>query len=189
MKLKTVFCCSFLYIGYISSNAQESKFNCDPGNYSVLRKYEGDTFKVECDTIYLINKSTFTLMFNAYNDFRNQNLLLSQYTMVNDSISNMYEAQLDTQKLYFDSLNASFNKLNTSVDQLVQKSTANIDSIAGNLNSIESRVRASKENISNAQHEILEAKKQVKRTRLKWGAIGFGAGTVITFIIAAISFH
>jgi methyl-accepting chemotaxis protein len=171
----------------MSSNAQESRFNCDPGNYSVLRKYRGETFKVECDTIYLVNKSTFALMFNAYNDFRNQNLLLNQYTMVNDSISNMYEAQLDTQKLYFDSLNASFNRLNTSVDQLVKKSSANIDSIAGNLNSIESQIRTTKENISNAQHEIVEAKKQIRRTKLKWGAIGFGAGIVITFIVSAIT--
>jgi len=189
MKLKAFFYCSFLCISFISSDAQESKFNCDPGNYSVLRKYKGEKFTVECDTIYLVNKSTFTLMFNAYNDFRNQNLLLNQYTMLNDSISNMYDAQLDTQKVYFDSLNAHFNKLNTSVDQLVRKSTANIDSIAGNLNSIESQVRASKENISNARLEIVEAKKQVRQTRLKWGAIGFGAGTVITFIVAAIALH
>src|SRR3954468_17515261 len=168
MKLKTLFYCSFLCISFISSNAQESKFNCDAGNYSVLRKYRGETFKVECDTIYLVNKSTFTLMFNAYNDFRNQNLLLNQYTMLNDSISNMYDAQLDTQKLYFDSLNAYFNKLNTSVDQLVNKSTVNIDSITGNLNTIESQVRATKENISNAQKEIVEAKKQIRRTKLKW---------------------
>jgi len=189
MKLKTVFCFSFLCIGFVNSKAQESKFNCDLGNYSVLRKYKGETFKVECDTIYLLNKSTFTLMFNAYNDFRNQNLVLNQYTMLNDSISNMYEAQLDTQKLYFDSLNAYFNKLDTSVDHLVRRSTANIDSIAGNLNTIESQVRVSKENISNAQHDIVEAKKQIRQTRLKWGAIGFGAGTVITFIVAAIALH
>jgi hypothetical protein len=185
MKLKTVFCCSLLCIGFISSSAQESRFNCDPGNYSVLRKYKGETFKVECDTIYLVNKSTFTLMFNAYNDFRNQNLLLSQYTMLNDSLSNMYDAQLDTQKLYFDSLNAYFNKLDTSVNQLVKKSTTNIDSITGNLNSIESQVRATQENISNARKEIVEAKKQIRRTKLKWGAMGLGVGVVITLIISA----
>jgi hypothetical protein len=189
MKLKTAFCCLSTCIYFLSSNAQETKFNCDPGNYSVLRKYKGDMFKVECDTIYLVNKSTFNLMFNAYNDFRNQNLLLNQYTMLNDSISNMYEAQLDTQKLYFDSLNTYFNKLSTSVDQLVKKSSTNIDSIAGNLNVIESQVKSTKENITNAQHEIVQAKKQIRRTRLKWGAIGFGAGMVITFIITIISVH
>src|SRR4051794_37168167 len=183
MKLKIIFCCAFLCAVFISSNAQGTKFNCDPGNYSVLRILRGDVFKVECDTIYIVNKSTFNLMFNTYNDFKSQNLLLSQYISLNDSISGVYQAQLDTQKLYFDSLNMSFNRLSESTDQLVKKSNANIDSIAGNLRTIESQVKASKENITNATHDIIEAKKLINHNKLKWGAIGFGAGTVITLII------
>jgi methyl-accepting chemotaxis protein len=189
MRLKIAFCCLVTFVCFINSNAQEAKFTCDPGNYSVLKLSKGKTFTVECDTIYIVNKSTFNLMFNAYNDFRKQNLLLSQYALVSDSISNMYQTQLDTQRLYFDSLNAYFDTLNVSVNQLVKKSSDNVDSVAANLDSIEMQVKATKENISNAQHNIDEAKKLINRSKLKWGAIGFGAGLVLTLIVSVIALH
>lgn len=184
MKLKIVFV-FFMMINLTSqfSFGQTSIMTCDTNNYSVFRKYKGDMIKVTCDTVYLLNKFTFNLMYNSYNDFRNQNLLLNQYTILNDSISGLYESQLDTQRVYFDTLNAYFNKLANSADTLVNKSKANLGSITENLNTIESQIKDAKDNIANAQKDIIAAKKQMRRQKWKWGAGGFGIGAVVTAIL------
>jgi hypothetical protein len=190
MKLIMAFYCLCMCVSFINSNAQTFKFDdCDSGNFSVLRRYKGNVVNVDCDTIYLMNKFTFNLMYTAYNDFRAQNLLLSRYTSLNDSISNIYQAQLDTQQLYFDSLKTYFDTLSNHADSLAKKSTSNLDSIARNLDSIQLQIRTAKENITHAQHEIKEEKKQKRRDKLKWSAIGFSAGAILTFIVTVISLH
>ena len=186
MQLKTVLLCCCLVSGFMHAGAQISKFNCDTGRYAVFRKLKGAEIKVECDTVYLLNKFTFNIMYNAYNDYRNQNLLLNQYTMMNDSLSGMYEAQLDTQKLYFDTLNTYFEKLSESADLLVKKSTTHVDSISGNLTEIELQIKSAKDNITNAQTNIKEAKKQIRRDRWKWGVVGFGSGVVLVLLATLI---
>ncbi|MEO8147279.1 MAG: hypothetical protein ABI723_06560 [Bacteroidia bacterium] len=187
MKQKIVFC-FFMLVCFVTQQgiAQQNTIDCDTNNYSVFRKYKGDMIKVECDTIYLLNKFTFDLMFRSYNEFRNQNLLLSQYTTLNDSISGLYETQLDSQRVYFDTLNAYFDKLASNADELVDKSKANLGSISDNLDTIQSQIKDAKENITNAQKDIELAKKQMRKQKWKWAAGGFGIGAVLTLIATLI---
>lgn len=161
-------------------------FSCDSGTYAAFRKYKGNLIKVECDTVYLLNKFTFNMMFNSYNEFRQQNLLLSQYKLINDSISGLYESQLDSQRVYFDTLNAYFNKLAITADDLVNKSRSNLGTISNNLNDIESQIDAAKSNISNAQADITAAKKQIRKQKWKWGAGGFTIGATLTLLATFI---
>lgn len=182
MKIKTAFCFLYAFVSFMHSNAQQPAFNCDSADNAVFRKYKGEIVEVKCDTIYLLNKSTFNSMYSAYNDFRSQNLLLNQYTLQNDSISDLYEAQLDTQKQYFDTLNTYFDNLNKSADQIIKKSTANMESISSNLDAINFQVKEATVDLNNTKMEIRKAKQQ----KLKWGAIGFGAGIVATFITILI---
>lgn len=170
----------FLLISTVGKAQLE--FSCDSGTYAAFRKYKGNLIKVECDTVYLLNKSTFDLMYKSYNDFREQNLLLSQYKLINDSISGLYESQLDSQRVYFDTLNAYFNKLAITADDLVNKSKSNLGAISTNLDSIESQIDAAKSNISNAHADIIAAKKQIRKQKWKWGAGGFSIGAVLTLI-------
>ncbi len=176
----------FLMAGCMIGHAQVMQLNCDSNNYAVFRKVKGDMIKVECDTIYVLNKFTFDLMFNSYNNYRNQNLLLSQYAELNDSISSLYESQLDSQKVYFDTLNFFFKSLADNSDSLVKRSSLNIDSVSSDLNVIKTQVQQAKADIEAAKLEINLAKKNIRKQNWKWGIGGFTAGSLITLVLGFV---
>ncbi|MBL7926174.1 MAG: hypothetical protein JNK61_04620 [Bacteroidia bacterium] len=169
-----------------SFNTHAQVADCDSNAYAVFRKYKGNLVPITCDTMYLLNKFTFKLMHETYNMYRQQNLLLGQYQLVNDSIASLYELQLDTQRMYFDTLNAYFQKLANTADTLVSNSKNQLGSITKNLNVIEKQVNAAKTNISDASNNIIEAKKQMRKQRLKWAVGGFAIGAGATFLATLI---
>ena len=51
---------------------------------------------------------------------------------------------------------------------------------------IEKQVNAAKTNISDASNNIIEAKKQMRKQRLKWAVGGFAIGAGATFLATLI---
>lgn len=184
MKPKIIFVLLMICFASQFSFAQKKIYtiSCDTTKYKVYSKINGDTIVVACDSVYFLDKYTFNLIYNSYNEFRDQNLLLNEYTHLNDSISDLYESQLESQKGYFDSLNTLFNKLANSADTMVSESNKSLDSITKNLSTIESQIKDAKSNITNAQADIVAAKKQMRKQKWKWGAGGFTIGAVLTLV-------
>jgi hypothetical protein len=174
----------FFFFAASTIFAQQNE--CDSNAFSVFKKYKGQMVNITCDTMYLLNKVTFHLMYQTYNAYRHQNTLLNEYQVINEGISSLYELQLDTQRMYFDTLNVYFQKLAISADTLVNTSKKQLGTITQNLDVIESQVNQSKKNISDASSDIKEAKKQMRRQRIKYAIGGFTIGAGITLLATLI---
>lgn len=153
---------------------------CNDSSYRVLLRVSGETIQVSCDTVYLLNKATFSLLHGSYNAYQQQSNLLSAFTDSVERYISIYKSHAQEQQNDFDTLGLYYHRLSDSSKSLVNNANAKLQAINSNLDSMQHI-------ISTAQTNLVEVGEMVhKSERKKWlfGAVGGAIGFSLGFIVA-----
>jgi hypothetical protein len=158
---------------------------CDKNKYAVAFFYKGDTVVIPCDTLVLVNTSTYRLydlIFKNKGLNKNEKLLNSLY----DNAKILYETRIAEQQ-------KEIQKLASQNDSLIHASLKLVQSAIPQLGRLDTSLVQAAHSVEKANVKIDEAigmmQSEVRssnKRKLKWGAGGFVLGIVTTAIIFAI---
>lgn len=153
---------------------------CNDSSYRVLLRVAGDNIHVSCDTVYLLNKATFSLLHGSYLDYQQQSNLISSFTDSVERYVSIYKDHVQEQQAQFDTLGLYYHRLSDSSKLLVNNANAKLQVINANLDTMQHI-------ISNAETNLADVGEMVHRAeKKKWlfGAIGGAIGFSLGFIVA-----
>ena len=159
---------------------------CNDQLFRVLQRTQGQTIKITCDTVYLLNKGTFKLLNSSYHSFKSQSGALSNFFNATDNYLYEYEQHEQEQVARFDSLRAYFQSLTDSSKQLVEVTNSQLRNISSNISAIESNIDSARIKLESAQLIIQKNEKQKWWDRVKWGLGGLVIGIAATAILLGI---
>ena len=159
---------------------------CEKNNYSAWRFYRGDTIVVSCDTVLLINLSTYRLYADAFKTFNTKNADLKRLASLFDQSRILYENRITEQ-------DHEYRKLRTQFEELVKTSQSTFERTADKLNTVDVSLQRIDKNVESAQNNIEEARRLIRQEirlgnwqRVKWGIGGLVIGAGITAVCVAI---
>jgi hypothetical protein len=173
---------AFLTFG-ITTRGQNTAGFCDDNAYQVLQQFKGETIKVNCDTVYLLNKATFSLLYSSYTNYKHQNDSLTGFFTTADNYLYLYQQQVATQKEQLDTMQNYFHSLSDSSQRLVSSTVQSLQNINANLDSIEATVDSAKIKIAQAQKEIVKHERAKFLSHIAWGLGGLAIGAFIVAIV------
>src|SRR4030095_292061 len=124
---------------------------CDDNSYHVLQRFRGETIKINCDTAYLLNKSTFNLLYLSYTSYKAQNDSLGAFFSTADNYLYEYQRQVELQRAQLDTMEQYFRSVSDSSQKMVSSTSSSLRSINANLDTIRLTVDSAKVKIVLAQ--------------------------------------
>ena len=162
-----------------SVRSQNAGSFCDNNSYHVLQRLKGETIKVSCDTVYLLNKSTFNLLYSSYMNYKTQSDSLSNFFTSTDNFLYEYEKHVAEQKAEIDTMEDYFQSLSDSSKQLVLSTTSSLQGIDSSLKSIRLSVDSAQMKIEQAQVQIRKEERTKFLSHVWWGLGGLAIGVII----------
>ena len=98
--LFNAFACVILLNTSLFSQTENETF-CEDSSYRVLQRLEGDIVRVTCDTVYVLNASTFHLLYSSYQEYQTQSQLLGIFTDSAEALIDLYSEHVEEQKEVF----------------------------------------------------------------------------------------
>lgn len=179
-----IFLTTVIATGVAQSNTDEI---CKDSTYHVLKKMAGDNVTISCDTVFILNKSTYHLLTNYYHDYKAQNELLKDFLPQADVYINDFKLRLKQDEEEFRKLQEYFDQLSVSSGQLVLSTKAGLVSIDSSLDSIRHNIVTAKNDLNDVQKMVHDSEKKKWLFGAVGGAIGFGVGFIMATTIVLLA--
>jgi hypothetical protein len=164
-----------LSISSIYAQNQTKKYtDCNGIKRYIVNK--GDVITFECNNIMLINPRTLQWMDSSYVHLHKVSTSLVTKT---DSASMIYRRLYDDKAQQYDILFNEFARFRSTTSNHVDSMRVNLFKIQENLINAKIDLKQANESIAAAVKNIEDANKKRWLERIKWGAIGFGAATLV----------
>ena len=162
-------------------NLSAQTFNCS--GLAASRYYLKDTIVVNCDTVFLLNKVTYSFYKNQLKKINAADPKLKELVTTQSELINLYEKRiLDMGNQYTD--------LRKTVDENLKKSSVLIETSSGEMINLKNTLTRAQGNIAAAQDSISTVKRilikdmaRIKKNNLKWGVGGVIFGVLATIVI------
>ena len=168
---------------YCHGKAQVTDTFCNDNSYHVRQVLRGKTIQIDCDTAYILNKSTFKLLNSSYSAYQTLNDSLLGFFSSTDIYLNEYQKQVDYYKVSLDTMENYYNSLSDASSKLVSNTTSSLRQVDSNLNSINTSLDSAKTKIAEATVEIRKEQRVIWWTHLAW----LGGGVAIGALIVAVT--
>jgi NADPH-dependent 7-cyano-7-deazaguanine reductase QueF-like protein len=159
-----VMCCF-----HIDGQSQTPKNFCVGKEYAVVRFYKNDTIKVECDTVYLVNTSTFKLYDNVFSNQRSLNGDVKRLSLFFDQSKALYENRIKQQAEEYAALKTDFDLLLNKSTQFSTETTKQLSSLNTSLNNINQSVVNANKSMDEARELIKTEMRQSRFQKVKCG--------------------
>jgi hypothetical protein len=144
----------------------------------MMRK-KGESFKIPCYTVFVLNKKSFNLLYSYYHHFRSQTDTLLNFFEKSDYYLFVYQRRIEQQDEEFKTMQGYFHSISDSSRKLADSTSLRLGVIKGNLDSIQQRILLAKDNIESAQQNLLRIERDTWMTRVFIGLGGFALGGLI----------
>jgi hypothetical protein len=177
--MKKLILLPILFFAYQNLYAQS--FNCT--GLAANRYYLKDTIVVNCDTVFLLNKTTYTFYRNQVKKISTTDPKLKEFLLSQAQLINLYEHRIvDTQKQYAE-LRKSYDENLTKSSLLIENSNADLTKIKSSLTKAQNNVTAAQDSIAIVKSVLVKEKARIKKNNLKWGAGGVILGVLATLVL------
>jgi hypothetical protein len=176
-----VMCCS-----HIQAQSQTPKNFCVGKEYAVVRFYKNDTIRVECDTVYLVNASTFRLYDNVFSNQRSLNGDVKRLSLFFDQSKALYENRIKQQAEEYTALKTDFDLLLSKSTQFSMETAKQLSSLNTSLNNIDHSVANANKSMDEARQLIKTEMRQSRLQKVKWGLGGFVVGIAVVSVAVLI---
>lgn len=181
MKRNLLLCLALL--SFIGGKAQQV---FDVNNCVTITSYlagKGDTVVIKCDSVYLLNKKTYSIYQIAYEKVKGRDANVKQ-------IFSTYESLLDLQSKRIEEQDLEYNRLKMQFDSLVATSGKFIDKTGNRLGELTDAMNKVNANLNSALGQIKESETVMKsqgkkdiRNSIVWGVGGFTLGLITCLLL------
>lgn len=154
----------------------------DTSGTSVYSIYRGDTLLIQCDTAFILNKTTFNIYKKFYDKTRQGN---TSFKGIMESYENMIHQQdtmLRLKETYYQQLKQQFDSLSGSSLAFMDKTTTSLQGISSSLDKATTSLVATQKLLEDSRKMLEEERRKRNSRALKFG-IG---GAVIGALVAAL---
>lgn len=185
MKLLFSFCVFiFLFLFHLNGAAQNLPADfCDTAAYRAVQRLKGDVVKVNCDTVYFLNKKTFHLLLDSYAEYHQQTEDLSGIFNLTDAYLQAYKRRVEEQRKEYDSLTHYFDSLAANSNKIVEHTQSQLQEVSSNLDTINYALNIARGNIGEAKEIIKQQQRRQWLTKILWGAGGVAVGIWMATLI------
>ncbi len=179
MKKYSIFLLPLLFIA--AQNLSAQTFNCS--GLAANRYYFKDTIVVSCDTVFLMNKVTYSFYKNQLKKINTADPKLKELVTSQGELINLYEKRiLDLGNQYAD-LRKTFDENLKKSSMFIENSTGDMKNIKNSLTKAQGNIAAAQDSISTVKSILVKDMARIKKNNLKWGVGGVILGVLVTLVL------
>ncbi len=177
---------SFLFIT-TATLCQPLNDLCDGNKYGVVFYYAGDTVIVPCDTMIMINASTYKLYDLIFKSRKNANQNERLKDRLHEESKRLYEMRIREQQDYILKLENRTDSLVHASLAVVKRTVSGLENVGLSIDKVNNEVHHANTNIAEAITIIEAEKKNTARQKLRWAAGGVTVGVAVTALLFGLS--
>ncbi len=156
-------------------------FNCS--GLAASRYYSKDTIVVNCDTVFLLNKVTYSFYKNQLKKINAADPKLKELVTSQGELISLYEKRiLDMGNQYTD-LRKTFDENMKRSSMFIESSSADMTSLKHTLTKAQSNIAAAQDSLSTVKSILVKDMARIKKNNVKWGVGGVIFGVMATLVL------
>lgn len=173
-----------LFFSTLQGIAQGLKKFTDNSHKKVYRYVKGDTLMIDCDTVIVLNKLTFSIYDQYYRRGQNSVNELKSISDGYEGIIKKQDSLLAAKESYYQVLNTKMDSLVTRSKNFADKSSSDLTQLNTQLTDASTKLTDTQRLLTDAQKMLADENKRQNRKALKFGIGGAVIGAVVAFLIA-----
>ncbi|MBW8684518.1 hypothetical protein [Chitinophaga rhizophila] len=157
----------------------------DSTGTSIYNIHRGDTLLIQCDTAFILNKTTFHIYKKFYDKTRQGN---SSFKGIMDSYESMIHQQdtmLRIKEFYYQQLRQQMDSVTNSSLTFMDKTSVSLQGISASLDKATTSLTETQKLLEESRQMLQEERKKRNARAIKFGIGGVAIGALITALIMA----
>ncbi|MBI1768399.1 MAG: hypothetical protein HY015_08330 [Bacteroidetes bacterium] len=179
--MKKLFFLSFLILFLETPKLLAQAFNCT--GLSASRYYLKDTIMVNCDTVFLLNKMTYSFYKNQLKKINAADPKLKELVTSQGELINLYEKRILDMGNQYAELRKTFDENLKKSAVFIEGSNREMTSINSSLTKAQGNIAAAQDSISSVKSILIKDMAKIKKNNLKWGIGGVVFGVLATMVL------
>ena len=175
----TFLACLLTLVAAIPSFGQ--KINCT--GLSATRFYFKDTVRITCDTVFLLNKETYSFYFNLRKRINTADPKLKELVSTQNDLIKLYEKRIADMTLEYDTLRRTFDNTLGKSKSFIENSNSELTNINSSLTLAQTNITEAKDNISSVKLLLKDEMVKIRREKWTWGVGGAVLGALLTLVL------
>lgn len=141
-----------------------------------------DTIVVKCDSVYFLNKKTFSLYQLAYEKLKGRDVNVREAFNTYESMIDLQNQRLEQKDLEYTSLKAQFDSLVISSNQFIGNTGTKLTEIKTEIGNANQNLQAALLQINDAQSTLAKERKNKWKNYIAIGTGGFVLGLLVSLL-------
>ncbi len=171
--------CLLTLVAALPSFAQ--RINCT--GLSATRYYFKDTVLITCDTVFLLNKETYSFYFNLRKRITMADPKLKELVSTQNDLIKLYEKRIADMTLEYDTLRRTFDNTLGKSKSFIENSNSELTNINTSLTLAQTNITEAKDNISSVKILLKDEMGKIRREKWTWGVGGAVLGVLLTLVL------
>ncbi len=143
----------------------------------------GDTVIIQCDSVYLLNRKTFSIYQSAYDKWKGRDVNVRQVFSTYENLVELQERRIGQQDLEYNRLKAQFDSLAFSSTSFIDKTGSRLGELSNDLNKVNTNLNAAITQINEAQKLLAADRKKRIKNSIAFGAGGLTLGLLLGLLL------
>jgi hypothetical protein len=178
---RILFIMTCLLISLSNAKSYSQSFNCS--GLSASRYYLKDTILVACDTVFLLNKVTYSFYRNQLKRINTTDPRLKELVSTQSELIKLYEKRIADMTIEYDTLRKTFQRNLSSSKNFIESSNSELTEIDNSLGKAQINIMAAKDSIASVKILLKEEMVKIRKEKWAWGIGGAVLGGLITILL------
>lgn len=143
----------------------------------------GDTMVIQCDSVYLLNKKTFSIYQSAYEKWKGRDVNVRQVFSTYENLVELQSRRIEQQDLEYNQLKAQFDSLAFSSTIFIDKTGTKLGQLSNDLTKVNTNLNAAITQINEAQKLLAADRKKRIKNSIAFGAGGLTVGLLLGLVL------
>jgi len=150
---------------------------------SASRYYLNDTIHVRCDTVYLLNKVTYSFYKDHLKKINTADPKLKELVGAQNELIKLYEKRISDLNMEYDQVRKTLGEDLKVSTKFIETSNNDLTGIKSSLSKLQSDILTAKDGVNAANGILKEEVHKARASNWKWGAGGLVFGVVVGLLI------
>lgn len=156
-------------------------FNCS--GLAANRYYLKDTIVVSCDTVFLLNKVTYSFYRNQLKKINTTDPKLKELVTSQGELIGLYEKRILDMGNQYAELRKTFDENLKKSSMFIENSNGEMTNLKSSLTKAQGNIVAAQDSISTVKSILIKDMARIKKNNLKWGVGGVILGALATLVL------
>jgi hypothetical protein len=166
---------------FFTSTLTAQTFNC--AGLSASRFYVKDTILVSCDTVFLLNKVTYSFYKNQLKKINTADPKLKELVNTQGELITLYEKRILDMGNEYTALRKTFDESLKNSSIFIETSSGEMTNIRNSLGKAQSNITAAQDSISSVKTILIKDMARIRKNNVKWGVGGAIFGALVTLVL------